>query len=149
DTAESSHRPGAALPDSREECRKALEYQLNPGSKRDRARREFRHPACRCFQATIAKSPRHESSARLWNAASIQPRNKLPPSFPGPTPPRGMRNFVKEIRRNAADFLYHLRGIPGKMPLQFLKNTLRILQCEIPLRTAQIIAFIQPAVTLV
>ena len=60
-----------------------------------------------------------------------------------------MRNFVKEIGRNAANFLDHLRRIPGEMPLQLLKNTLRILQCEIPLRTTQIIAFIQPAVTFV
>ena len=35
------------------------------------------------------------------------------------------------------------------MPFQFLKNTLWILQCEVALWTTQIVAFVEPAVTLV
>src|SRR6266700_1728131 len=56
---------------------------------------------------------------------------------------------MEELRRNAADFLHHLWCIAGEMPFQFLKNTLWILQCEIALWTTQIVAFVEPAVTLV
>src|SRR5262249_23979242 len=47
-----------------------------------------------------------------------------------------MRDFVKKVGLDAADFLHHLRRVPGEMPFQFLKNTLRVLQCEIALRSA-------------
>src|SRR5437899_12182726 len=56
---------------------------------------------------------------------------------------------MEELRRNAADFLHHLWCIAGEMPFQFLKNTLWILQCEVALWTTQIVAFVEPAVTLV
>src|SRR5215467_2938064 len=47
-----------------------------------------------------------------------------------------MGDFVKKIRRNTADFLHHLRRVARKMPLQFLEHALRMLQCEISLRSA-------------
>ncbi len=57
-----------------------------------------------------------------------------------------MRDLVKKIRRYTADFLHHLRRVAGEMPLQFLKDTLRVLQREIALRATQIAAFVKPAV---
>src|SRR6266404_2966489 len=60
-----------------------------------------------------------------------------------------MRHFVKKVRRNAADFLDHLGRVTGEMPFYLLKDTLRILQCEVAVRSAQIAAFIKPAVAFV
>ena len=59
-----------------------------------------------------------------------------------------MRDLVKNIGRNTADFLHHLRRVAGEMALQFLKNTLRILQCEIAW-DGQVAAFVKPAVAFV
>src|SRR5205807_2586772 len=42
-----------------------------------------------------------------------------------------MRHFVKKIRRNATDFLDHLGRVTGEMPFYLLKDTLRVLQCEV------------------
>src|SRR4029453_786718 len=60
-----------------------------------------------------------------------------------------MRDFVKKIWWNPADFLHHLRRVAGKMPLQFLKHALRMLQCEIALRATQIAAFVKPTATFI
>src|SRR6478736_4667405 len=60
-----------------------------------------------------------------------------------------MRDFVKKIWWNPADFLHHLRCVARKMPLQFLKHALRVLQCEIALRATQIAASVKPTVTFV
>ena len=60
-----------------------------------------------------------------------------------------MRHLVKKVRRNAADFLDHLRCVAREVPFQFLKDGLRILQCEIALRAAQIAAFVKPTVAFV
>src|SRR4029077_5343865 len=57
--------------------------------------------------------------------------------------------FVKEVRRNATDFLDHLRRVAGEMPFYFLKDTLRVLQREVALWAAQIAAFVKPAVAFI
>src|SRR5262245_50762705 len=60
-----------------------------------------------------------------------------------------MRNFMKKIWWNPADFFHHLRRVSRKMPLQFLEHALRMLQCEIALRTAQIAAFVKPTLAFI
>src|SRR6266403_2404997 len=48
-----------------------------------------------------------------------------------------MRDFVKKVGRDTADFLDHLRRVAREMPFYLLKDTLRILQCEVAVRSAQ------------
>src|SRR5262245_59057526 len=60
-----------------------------------------------------------------------------------------MRDLVKKISVNAANFLHHLGGVTREMPPQFLKDALRILQREIALWATQVAAFVKPTVTFV
>src|SRR5882762_10478079 len=60
-----------------------------------------------------------------------------------------MRDFVKKVGRDTADFLDHLRRVAGEMTFQFLKNTLRILQRKIAQWSTQVAAFVNPTVAFI
>ena len=56
---------------------------------------------------------------------------------------------MKKHRRDAANLLDHLRRVAREMAFQFLKNTLWILQSEIPFGIAQSFALVLPAFHLI
>src|SRR6266550_5305967 len=60
-------------------------------------------------------------------------------------PNKFVGDLVKQRRWNTADFLHHLRSVAREMAFQFLEDALRISQSEIPLRKAEVFAFIEPA----
>src|SRR6266513_4075178 len=60
-----------------------------------------------------------------------------------------VRDFPKKYRRDAANLFDHLRRVAREMPLEFLKNTLWILQSEIPFGIAQSFALVFPAFHLI
>src|SRR2546421_4551982 len=54
-------------------------------------------------------------------------------------------NFMKKRRRNAANFLYHLRRVTGEVAAQRLENALPMLQGQIALgETKAAIALVEP-----
>src|SRR6266567_2348393 len=61
-----------------------------------------------------------------------------------------VRNLVKERRRNAADFLYHLRCVTSKVATQRLENAPRMLQGQIALgETKAAVATVKPGLPVV
>src|SRR6266487_4660266 len=59
-------------------------------------------------------------------------------------------NLVKKRRRNATNFLYHLRCVTSKVATQRLKNAPRMLQRQIALReTKAAIALVEPGLPVV
>src|SRR6266550_660572 len=60
-----------------------------------------------------------------------------------------VRDLVKERRRNAANFLYHLRRVTSEVAAQRLENAPRMLQGQIALRETQSVAFVEPALPVV
>src|SRR6266403_5563645 len=48
-----------------------------------------------------------------------------------------VRNFVKKRRRNAANFLYHLRRVTSEVAAQCLQNAPRMLQGQIAFRKTE------------
>src|SRR5438067_10215502 len=64
-------------------------------------------------------------------------RTRCPNKFVG--------DLVKQRRWNTADFLHHLWSVAREMAFQFLEDALWISQSEIPLRKAEVFAFIEPA----
>src|SRR5260370_14160146 len=59
-------------------------------------------------------------------------------------------NFVKKHRRNAANFLYHLRRVTSKVAAQCLQNAPRMLQGQIAFRkTERGMALVKPALPVV
>src|SRR6266403_2561713 len=61
-----------------------------------------------------------------------------------------VRNFVKKRRRNAANFLYHLRRVTSEVAAQCLQNAPRMLQRQITLReTKAVIAIVDPGLPVV
>src|SRR6266436_1401627 len=61
-----------------------------------------------------------------------------------------VRNFVKKRRRNAANFLYHLRRVTSKVAAQCLQNAPRMLQGQIAFRkTKAMLAIVGPALPVV
>src|SRR6266487_1171877 len=59
-------------------------------------------------------------------------------------------NFVKERRRNAADFLYHLRCVTSKVATQRLENASLMVQGQIALgETKAAIAIVEPGLSVV
>src|SRR5439155_6093902 len=59
-------------------------------------------------------------------------------------------NFMKKARRNAADFLYHLRCVTSKVATQRLENAPGMLQRQIALgETKAAIAIVEPSLSVV
>src|SRR6266404_7967394 len=61
-----------------------------------------------------------------------------------------VRNFVKKRRRNAANFLYHLRRVTSEVAAQCLQNAPRMLQGQIAFgETKAVIAIVDPGLPVV
>src|SRR5882724_385902 len=61
-----------------------------------------------------------------------------------------VRDLVKKRRRNAANFLYHLRRVTSEVASQCLQNAPRMLQGQIALgETQAVIALVEPALPVV
>src|SRR5438034_11817 len=58
-------------------------------------------------------------------------------------------DFLKKCWGDAANLFDHLRGVTREMPFEFLKNTLGILQSEIPFGITQSFALVFPAFHLI